>query len=456
MKTPVLIIALIFAVMNASSQVSINTNNANPAPSAMLDVTSTNKGMLVPRMTTAQREAIANPAAGLLVYDATEKTLYMFDGHQWLGFTAQTTLNRPTTNFVYGPDAQDTLMMGQSVSMWDQFAAIGAPYKRIGGSYTGGVYIYRNIGGAWQYFATLTPTGNNEASGYGWSVNIKGNYLIVGAPYQKDANGSAMGAAYVYYFNGVSWVLQQTIMGTTAGRDFGAIVAISQSGLHLAVSEPNAAVNGISGAGTVRIYTKAFGAYIIQASLIDPNPVTNEGFGSAMALSPNGTYAIVGAPSKNVGAFLGNGYVAQFMRSNATWTRKNSYDLAVETNYRIGEMVDIDENIALFNVGKGNKVYIRNTLNGAWTGPELTMPEVVNGVSLDPTTSSAYAFAGNGVYSLVNGYPTRVRSLGIDISLFGIPTLFSVYNKNYVTGMPMGVTMETPYQGAAFFGVSWQ
>jgi hypothetical protein len=265
-----------------------------------------------------------------------------------------------------------------------------------------------------------------------------------------------MGAAYVYYFNGVSWVLQQTIMGTTAGKDFGAMVAISQSGLHLAVSEPRATVNGVNGAGTVRIYTKAFGAYIIQASLTDANPVANENFGSTMALSPNGTYAIVGAPAKDLGGFLGNGYVGQFMRSGSTWSLKNSYSPAVETNYHIGEMVDIDDNYAIFNVKKGNHVYIRHTLNGVWGGAQQTLPEVVNGLALDPTTGLAYAFAGNSIYSLAQGYPTRVRSLGIDIDLFGIPTLFSVYNKNYVTGMPMGVTMETPYQGAAFFGVSWQ
>lgn len=456
MKTPVLIIALLFAVMNVSSQVGINTNNANPAPSAMLDVTSTNKGMLVPRMTTAQREAIANPAAGLLVYDTSEKALYMFDGYQWLGFTAQTTLNRPSTNFVYGPDAQDTLLIGHSVSMWDQFAAIGAPYKRMGAAYTGGVYIYKNTGGVWQYFATLTPTGNNEGSGYGLSVNIKGNYLIVGAPYQKTAGGSAMGAAYVYQFNGVSWVLQQTIIGTTAGNEFGAIVAISQTGMHLAVSEPRATVNGVSGAGAVRIYTKGFGSYISQASLVDANPAANEYFGSSMALSPNGTYAIVGAPGKDIGAFLDNGYVGQFMRTGTAWALKNSYSPAVETNYRIGEMVDIDDNFAIFNIRKGNEVYLRNTLNGVWSGSHQTLPEVVNGVSVDPTTGSSYAFAGNSIYSLGNGYPTRVRSLGIDITAFGVPTLFSVYNKNYITGMPMGATLEKPYVGAAFFGVSGQ
>lgn len=48
--------------------------------SAMLDVSSTNKGMLVPRMTTAQRNGISLPAKGLLVYDSTLASFYYNSG----------------------------------------------------------------------------------------------------------------------------------------------------------------------------------------------------------------------------------------------------------------------------------------------------------------------------------------------------------------------------------------
>ncbi|MCB0576578.1 MAG: hypothetical protein KDC61_18620, partial [Saprospiraceae bacterium] len=46
------------------SQISINQDNSTPDPSAMLDIKSSDKGMLIPRMTTAERNAIASPAAG--------------------------------------------------------------------------------------------------------------------------------------------------------------------------------------------------------------------------------------------------------------------------------------------------------------------------------------------------------------------------------------------------------
>lgn len=61
----------------------IGINNAAPHASSILDVTSTNKGMLMPRMTSAQRLAIALPANGLIVYDISQSAFYFFNGAIW-------------------------------------------------------------------------------------------------------------------------------------------------------------------------------------------------------------------------------------------------------------------------------------------------------------------------------------------------------------------------------------
>jgi hypothetical protein len=72
---------------NATAQsVSINTTGATADPSAILDVTSTTKGMLIPRMTKAQKTAIATPATGLLIYQTSPDSLgfQYYDGAQWI------------------------------------------------------------------------------------------------------------------------------------------------------------------------------------------------------------------------------------------------------------------------------------------------------------------------------------------------------------------------------------
>jgi hypothetical protein len=59
-------------------------NNTTGDPSALLTLTSTTKGFLPPRMTTTQRNAIASPAAGLIVYDTTLNLPHFFNGTIWV------------------------------------------------------------------------------------------------------------------------------------------------------------------------------------------------------------------------------------------------------------------------------------------------------------------------------------------------------------------------------------
>ena len=64
-----LIVLLVLLVSAAQAQVGIGTETPNDA--AILDITSTSKGLLLPRLTTAQRNAIVNPVAGLVIYNTT-------------------------------------------------------------------------------------------------------------------------------------------------------------------------------------------------------------------------------------------------------------------------------------------------------------------------------------------------------------------------------------------------
>ncbi|WP_462249414.1 DUF4215 domain-containing protein [Ferruginibacter sp.] len=79
---------------NASSikGVGINSDSTRANPSAMLDVKSFDRGILIPRMNTGQRTAIAAPAKGLLVFDITTSTFWYYSGSVWteVGGTAGT------------------------------------------------------------------------------------------------------------------------------------------------------------------------------------------------------------------------------------------------------------------------------------------------------------------------------------------------------------------------------
>ena len=94
MKIKFILLAVSFAsfVQQAISQnVGINSTGAAPNASAMLDIVSTSSGLLVPRMTSAQKIAIASPATGLLVYQTDAGTqgigFYFYNGIAWVPFS---------------------------------------------------------------------------------------------------------------------------------------------------------------------------------------------------------------------------------------------------------------------------------------------------------------------------------------------------------------------------------
>ncbi|MCA0234366.1 MAG: hypothetical protein LCH91_28175 [Bacteroidetes bacterium] len=76
------------ALAQQSGNVGIGTKS--PDPSAILDLSSTTKGLLLPRMTQSQRDAISNPVAGLIVFQ-TDKAIgtYLYNGTTWLPTSAR-------------------------------------------------------------------------------------------------------------------------------------------------------------------------------------------------------------------------------------------------------------------------------------------------------------------------------------------------------------------------------
>jgi len=68
---------------NATIGLSIGKGATSADASSILDLVSTQKGFLPPRMTTTQKNAIASPAAGLVLYDSTTNKLQCYNGSTW-------------------------------------------------------------------------------------------------------------------------------------------------------------------------------------------------------------------------------------------------------------------------------------------------------------------------------------------------------------------------------------
>ena len=100
MKKILIIILLITGCTFQNTQaqnIGINANGALPNSKAMLDVSSTNSGLLIPRMTTAQRDSILLPPTSLQLYNTTTKALNIYNNDRWETITPRASTN----NLVY-------------------------------------------------------------------------------------------------------------------------------------------------------------------------------------------------------------------------------------------------------------------------------------------------------------------------------------------------------------------
>lgn len=93
-----LTVTLIFSVAQLTMAQNVGIGTTSPDASAKLDITATDKGILVPRMTMVQRNAIASPATGLLIFQ-TDNTagFYYYNGSVWTmiaGSNAKSMLKR--------------------------------------------------------------------------------------------------------------------------------------------------------------------------------------------------------------------------------------------------------------------------------------------------------------------------------------------------------------------------
>jgi hypothetical protein len=81
--TAFLLVYWLSAAINADAQNNVGIGTSTPDASSLLELQSTTQGMLVPRMSTAQRLAIATPANGLLVFDTTVGCFYFYNSGTW-------------------------------------------------------------------------------------------------------------------------------------------------------------------------------------------------------------------------------------------------------------------------------------------------------------------------------------------------------------------------------------
>ncbi len=293
-----------------------------PHPSAALDVKSpaNNKGLLIPRLSTAQRNAIASPAVGLLVFDLDKGTLYLYDGQNWLPL-ATTSPNNLAPIDRTASDGVALDYFGISVAISGDYAIVGAYGDDIeANARQGSAYVFVRSGSSWIQQQKITASDGAVDDFFGWSVAISGDYAIVGA-YRDDIGANPdQGSAYVFVRGGGTWTQQQKLTANdgAASDFFGDIVAIS--GNYAIAGAPNDNIGADNNQGSAYVFVRSGSSWTQQQKLTASDGAAEDFFGRSVAIS--GDYAIVGANSDDNGTNSGQGSAYVFVRGGGTWTQQ--------------------------------------------------------------------------------------------------------------------------------------
>ena len=111
-------------------------------------------------------------------------------------------------------------LFGRAVAISGDVVIVGVPTTVDQGG-TGAAYVFRFDGSSWLEEQKLTAFDPDPIDRFGHSVSVSGDTIIVGATEQASpASASGSGAAYVFRFDGTSWLDEQKLTAflASAGR----------------------------------------------------------------------------------------------------------------------------------------------------------------------------------------------------------------------------------------------
>ncbi len=219
---------------------------------------------------------------------------------------------------------QDNFGASVSLSSDGNTAIVGANRETTGGASAGAAYVFTRSAGIWTQQAKIQSDDIQGGDSFGFAVSLssEGDTAIVGS-ISEDTGGSSAGATYVFTRSGGIWTEQAKIQGsdTEAGDNFGSSVALSSDGDTAIVGSTYEDTGGTS-AGSAYVFTRSGGIWTEQAKIQSDDIETDDLFGLSVALSADGTTAIMGAYGEDtVGSRAGSAYV--FTHSGGIWSQQS-------------------------------------------------------------------------------------------------------------------------------------
>ena len=222
-----------------------------------------------------------------------------------------------TETKVTAPDGGFFHQFGTSVDIDGDYAVVGAPFADSPTvSNSGAAYVFFRSGGAWGLQAKLTAPSPAGFDQFGNRVAINGSTIVVGAERDDVPAGADAGSAFVFIRSGTTWSLQAQLQAADAsfGDNFGSDVAIDGDTTVVGAFLDDDPIQG-SNVGSAYVFVRSGTTWTQQAKLSGADLTPNAQLGRTVTI--DGDTAAIGAP---VQSDIGAAYV--FVRSGTVWTQQ--------------------------------------------------------------------------------------------------------------------------------------
>jgi hypothetical protein len=183
---------------------------------------------------------------------------------------------------------------GYSVSVSKDVAVVGATLHDCpAGDWCGAAYVFRFNGSTWVEEQKLAASDAAASDQLGVSVSVDGDVAVVGAWLSDCMAGSDCGAAYVYRFNGPAWVQEQKLTASDAAADDGLGRSVAVNGNRAVVGAYRAGCPNGGNCGAAYVYRFNGSAWVEDRKLTAPAGAPLDYFGFSVAVTDG--LAIVGA-----------------------------------------------------------------------------------------------------------------------------------------------------------------
>ncbi|HPG38877.1 MAG TPA: FlgD immunoglobulin-like domain containing protein [bacterium] len=220
-------------------------------------------------------------------------------------------------------DGAEGDQFGIGLDIWGKYLMVGSCYDdNENGIDAGAVYVFKRepFGNVWPETQKLLASGNPDSTDYfGYTVNIDGDYAIIGSPWSDD-DGEKSGSAYIFKLDGTTWLQQAKLTAFDGAPD-------DRFGISAAISGDYALVGAFfdddfgNRSGSAYIFKRDGEVWSQQTKLVPADSDTNDWFGVNVSLT--GDYAVICSRYDDNEKGNDAGAVYIFKRNGDSWTEQS-------------------------------------------------------------------------------------------------------------------------------------